>query len=444
MDESSPLIETKGGDTVLDMTEVREDRGPTERVEHQKSMSPSAAVLGAIVGDEEARTYLEQKIARVNLVVESIFFVGAVVVIIVGATRTVDLDSIAWAGSVITVYTAGAGGYYARQTDKLVGFAYQVDRLRGQVTRLSEEVDRLAPQVDRLAGENDRYTALLEQHASMQAEMESVLTGLTSKHAELAEDADEIDAAVEGLARLKAQFDKVLPKLDSLVDGLRGQVAELTGQVDELTGQVDELEGQVRELDGQIEELTAQIDGLERARLGLEKSVAMLSELQGAADKQGAFDAKVNEESKRIVAEQKALQERRAKLQKQQEELLEREAHLVKELEKQAAKLSKLDRLEVLVAQSARRKLELSRKLAQVTGERDAAKTLARIQAREAREAREAGDAAFLTVHHVTPVEEEGEEDGVARRVSGAGKAVLGLPTDEEEEEGGPPHSSVV
>lgn len=404
--EKAPLLgDKRGGDVHLDMTEVvttdGRPRDTGERVEAQKEMSPSAAILGAMVGNEEARSYLEQKVARVNAVCEGIFFTGSVIVMIVeGATGAIDLNGIGWAVTVLTVYTAGAGTYYARKCDLLVGLSYQIDRLRGQVTRLSQEVDRLAPEVDRLGQENDRYTQLLQQHAAMQTEMESILTGLTAKHQELAEDAVEIEEAVEGLAKLKAQFDKIMPKLETLVDGLKGQVSELTGQVDELEGQVDELQGQIKELDGQVDELTREIDGLEKTRKGLQASVEMLSQLQGEADKQSAFDAKVNEESAVLVARREelqgqlaeiqekaeALQKEREELQGQQRELIDRESHLVGQLEEHAAKLDKLDKLEGLVVDSAKRKLELASQLRKAEQDRDQAKAAARQLAIEKRD----------------------------------------------------------
>ncbi len=413
MDETRPLID-EGGATFVDMISVTtHERRGSERVEAQKELSPSQVALGLATGDEEVRSYFAQKVATVNMAIEGIFFVGSIVVIAVeGATGSLDLQAAGWAVSVVVLYTSGAGGYYAKQTRDLIGLSYQIDRLRGQVTRLSEEVDRLSPEVDRLSGENDRYTQLLAQHSIMQEEMTSILTGLTTKHAELVEDAADIDDAVEGLGMLKAQFDRILPKIDGLVDGLRGQVSELTGQVDELTEQVEGLEAQVKALDDQVGELTEQIDGLEKTRLGLQQSVTLLSQLQGEADKQGAFDEKVNEESRKIVEDQRVLQEKRTKLQGQQEELIRREANLVEQLEEQAAKLSKLDALERLVAESAKRKVALANRLGEAEAERNAAKRLARMEGAKVRELQ----AQVISVR---------EDKGAARRVDQAGRSQL-------------------
>lgn len=429
--EKAPLLgDKRGGAVHLDMTEVvttdGRPRDTGERVEAQKEMSPSAAILGAMVGNEEARSYLEQKVARVNAVCEGVFFIGSVIVMIVeGATGVMNLNGMGWAATVLTVYTAGAGMYYARKCDLLVGLSYQIDRLRGQVTRLSQEVDRLAPEVDRLGQENDRYTQLLQQHAAMQTEMESILTGLTAKHEELAEDAVEIEEAVEGLAKLKAQFDKIMPKLETLVDGLKGQVSELTGQVDELEGEVDELQGQIKELDGQVDELTREINGLEKTRKGLQASVQMLSQLQGEADKQGAFDEKVNQESQRIVEEQRALQERRAELQAQQEELLRRESYLVDLLEEHAAKLDKLHTLEGLVVGSAKRKLELATQLKNTKQDYIRAKAAARQLALENRDALRERATAIANV-----------DEGVARQARRVDQAGRRSSSGDEEENG--------
>ena len=414
MDEVTPLLVdghpsiegvlsqgvNQGGFVAVDLSELSSgvDRGQSkERVEQQKEMSAAEAIFkGVVLGDEEARTYIEQKIARVNLAVESVFFFGAVVVVVVeGVTGSLDLSAMGWVADVVVIYTSGVGAYYARQTDKLVGFSYQVDRLRGQITRFQEAVDveigRFKKENDRLSGENDRYTKLLDQHAVMQAEMDSLVTAMTAKYDDLADvgvglegAADEIQAAVEGMAVLRKSMGALFPKLNTMLDGLQAQVAELSGQVDELTGQVDELTGEVDRLGGQIGELTTQVDELEATRAGLEKSVAMLATLGVEADKQGAFDAKVNAEAKRLQAEEKALlakqqelQDQRELLQQEQQELLQREGVLVGRLEEQTAKLSKLDRLEGIVSQAGFRNIQMNSKIKELERQRDAAKLAA-------------------------------------------------------------------
>lgn len=401
--EKVPLLGREGGDVVLDITEIDlTERGqphaPRERMEGQKEMSPSAAILGAVVGNKEARSYLEQKIARINTACGGIIFVGSVIVTIFeGATGALDYNGAAWAVTALTAYTSGAMTYYARKCNLLVGLSHQIDRLRGQVSRLSEEVDRLTPEVDRLSSENDRYTQLLEQHSAMQHKMQSVLESLSAKHVELAEDAVEINLAVDGLSRLRGQFDHMMPKINMLIDELKDQVNKLAGQVDKLTSQVASLEGHIKELDVQVNKLTEEINGLEKIRKGLEISVGMLSQLQGEADKQSAFNAKVNEESASLVERQEKLQtelkeiheqaeklhEQRKKLQLQQEDLLKEKQGLMKQLEEHAAKLNKLDKLEGLVVESAKRKLELARKLKALEAERNASKAYARKLSRE-------------------------------------------------------------
>jgi len=97
--------------------------------------------------------------------------------------------------------------------------------------------------------------------------------------------------------------------------------------------------------------------------------------------------ARLQEEERAILVQQKELQGKRQKLQDEQESLIAREAQLLAKLEDQAEKLSKLDSLQRLAVTGAKRKLFLANQVKRLEADRAVLKRLAQVEGQKRREA---------------------------------------------------------
>ncbi len=347
---TNPPEDTDGG--------VRETE--IEPAPQEPHVSTSTEILRAVVeGDQEASTYLAEKISTGFLVFDWTTLIAAVLVILVEATtHSLSLSSGAWVFVVLTGLCSLTSIYATDQWKKLVSLTHQVDRLGKQVTKLSTAIDdELGPQVThltadnkrfddenkRLDGENARlkrtneqldgdvkrldgdakdfaakntqYQALLREHQALQTEMHATLEGMTKKYGALTVDAEAtLDKDADEMNRLKIYFDAVMPKCTGLFDSLQGD-----------------------------------LDKLNLSLVGLQKACTLLAGLQGEADKVASVFANMTQAGLALTAKEEAVAAKLAELQRMQEELLgreealeKREAALVDELEKDTRRLTAL------------------------------------------------------------------------------------------------------